>query len=118
MLANIELRDYDYIYKDMRLTNLKRINIIYGRNGTGKSTLTKAIKKSNDTYDVRIFNGFENIVAENKGLNSIVLGEKNVQIQNKIDCIEKKLKTSKNSKKIIESEWLKKIIIRKIRRIF
>lgn len=108
MLANIELRDYDYIYQDMRLTNLKRINIIYGRNGTGKSTLTKAIKKSNDTYDVRIFNGFENIVAENKGLNSIVLGEKNVQIQNKIECIEEKLKTSKNSKKIIESEWLKK----------
>lgn len=65
-----------------------RPTFIYGRNGTGKSTITKAIESQyNADFDVRIFNDFENI-AENKKLNAFTIGEENVEIQRDIDKID------------------------------
>lgn len=59
---------------------------IYGKNGTGKSTISELIKEQNsDEYDVRLFNGFESIIRNDNQLNSITLGEKNVSIQKEID---------------------------------
>lgn len=74
--------------------NLAKINYIYGKNGTGKTTLTETIKSSlKEKYDVRIFQGFESVIDENIRLNAVVLGSENVEI-NKIieDEIEKKRK--------------------------
>lgn len=40
----------------------KTVNFIYGRNGTGKSTLTRLIHKQHSgDYEIKIFNGSEEI---------------------------------------------------------
>lgn len=63
-----------------------KINYIYGKNGTGKSTLTKLIENQfRESHNVKVFRGFEAIVGVNKRLNAVVLGEKNTAIQEKID---------------------------------
>ncbi len=63
----------------------KKLNFIFGKNGTGKSTLTNLINEQfKKTYDIRIFNGFDNIVGENKKLNAVILGEENNEINNQI----------------------------------
>lgn len=66
----------------------KRITFIYGKNGTGKSTLTDIIRRQCSEYDVRIFQGFENVVDANKRLNAVVLGEENTSIRHQIEDIE------------------------------
>lgn len=57
----------------------KKLNFIYGKNGTGKSTLTKILVDdyNSDSLKVCAFQGFGSIIGENNLLNAIVLGEKN-----------------------------------------
>lgn len=46
----------NYIFSNTKLEGLKRKNFIYGRNGTGKSSIAKAINEQyGQAYDVRIF---------------------------------------------------------------
>ena len=78
-LANEKIFEDDYIYFE------HRNSIIFGKNGTGKSTICKLIKQQIKDNDVRIFDGFENIIDDNKRLNAVVLGEENVQIKKNID---------------------------------
>ncbi|GBR74116.1 putative AAA family ATPase [Candidatus Termititenax aidoneus] len=67
----------------------KKVNFIYGKNGTGKTTITDAIKAQySDAYDVCIFKDFAGIVGENQRLDAIALGTKNTEIQAKIDAID------------------------------
>lgn len=65
----------------------KKLNFIYGKNGTGKSTLTKVIvdNYNSDSLKVCAFQGFGSIIGENSLLNAIVLGEKNKDIEKKIE---------------------------------
>ncbi|QTJ46514.1 AAA family ATPase [Dolosigranulum pigrum] len=64
---------------------------IFGNNGTGKSTLAQEIKESQqDNCDVRIFQGFNSVINENEELNTVVLGEENVEIDNKINQLTQK----------------------------
>lgn len=73
-------------FKDNKLEGLKRKNFIYGKNGTGKSSITEAISNQySDNYDIHIFQGFQSVVSENGELNAISLGEVNSEIQPKID---------------------------------
>ena len=66
---------------------LKQKNFIYGKNGTGKSTITQTIFDSfHATHDVRIFQGFDS-VADNSVLNAISLGKENASIQPQIDQV-------------------------------
>jgi wobble nucleotide-excising tRNase len=69
----------------------KRVNFIFGKNGTGKSTIAKEIHNqfSND-YDVCVFQDFEGVV-ENSRLNAVALGATNTAIQKKIDGIDKEI---------------------------
>ncbi len=71
----------------------KKLNFIYGKNGTGKSTLTKILVDdyNSDSLKVCAFQGFGSIIGENNLLNAIVLGEKNKKIEEEI----KKLDTEK-----------------------
>ncbi|RKV89749.1 MAG: hypothetical protein D8H99_34325 [Streptococcus sp.] len=81
---------------------LKQKNFIYGKNGTGKSTITQTIFDSfHATHDVRIFQGFDS-VAENSVLNAISLGKENASIQPQIDQIS--LEISELEKDIIANE--------------
>ena len=73
------------IFQEDKIEFDKRINFVFGKNGTGKSTITKLINKQINDYDTRIFQGFEGIVDENKRLNAVVLGKENLSINQKIE---------------------------------
>jgi wobble nucleotide-excising tRNase len=74
--------------KSRQLVITKNSNFFFGKNGTGKSTITNTIKTQFDSStDVCIFNGFEEIVGENHELKAIALGTENVSIQKDIDKI-------------------------------
>ena len=67
----------------------KTVNFIYGRNGTGKSTLTRLIHKQHSgDYEIKIFNGSEEI-SSNEYLDAIALGEENKQILAELKTIDK-----------------------------
>ncbi|WP_101775674.1 AAA family ATPase [Pasteurella oralis] len=63
----------------------QKVNFIFGKNGCGKSTITKLVKEQCNNYDVRIFQGFESVVSANNSLETVVLGEENTDINNKIE---------------------------------
>lgn len=73
------------IFTENSITFDKKINLIFGKNGTGKSTITKLIKLQIHDYDTRIFQGFDGIIDENKRLNAVILGEENTLINQKIE---------------------------------
>ncbi|MCW7481194.1 hypothetical protein [Leptospira kanakyensis] len=57
------------------LTISNKINYIYGKNGTGKSTIAKTIKDQFFTnFNIHLFSGFEGIVGENNRLDAVALG--------------------------------------------
>lgn len=72
--------------KDVNITGFKLKNFIFGKNGTGKSTIANKIKEQyENTYDVRVFQGYRQIIKEDEGLSAIALGEKNAKLQPEID---------------------------------
>lgn len=63
--------------KDVNITGFKLKNFIFGKNGTGKSTIANKIKEQyENTYDVRVFQGYRQIIKEDEGLSAIALGKK------------------------------------------
>lgn len=71
----------------------KNLNFVFGKNGTGKSTLTKLLKEYGEQdYDVRVFQGFENMVGENNRLNAVILGEENNEIAQEIEIKKEDIK--------------------------
>lgn len=93
MINTINLSNYSFAFLNSELTDLKRKNFIYGKNGTGKSSLVKAIKEQySDDYDIKIFDGWRGIIKKNNYLDAIALGEINVDKQTEIDEIDNKIK--------------------------
>lgn len=85
MITELQLPSDRFI--DTTYSGLKQKNFIFGKNGTGKSTITQTISDSFQvTHDVRIFQGFDS-VAENSVLNAISLGKENASIQPQIDQV-------------------------------
>lgn len=75
-----------------------KVNYIYGKNGTGKSTLTKLMgSQFADAYDVRVFQGFEAIVGDSHKLDAVVLGEANTAIQAQIDSKSNSITSLRNA---------------------
>lgn len=68
---------------------IKNINFVFGKNGTGKTTLADEIinQYSND-YNVCVFKDFAGVI-ENNRLNAIALGVENAEIQRQMELIEK-----------------------------
>lgn len=78
------------LFKDDSLTLDKDINFIFGKNGTGKSTISNLIKDTKITdFDVRIFEGFESVLGEDNRLNAVILGEENKSVNKQINEIDK-----------------------------
>lgn len=74
------------------------VNFVYGRNGTGKSTLTHLIEKQysgQDEVQVLTFTGYLNILSDNHKLNAILLGNENVEAKAKIEDLEARLNNEK-----------------------
>ena len=86
-------------------------NFIFGKNGTGKSTISKLIRKQAIDKDVRIYQGIKSVITNGK-LNSVTLGEDNVTAQKNIEIFEKKIVDFEASKADFENQkqdWIKKI---------
>lgn len=98
----LDLRE-ESLFESDELDLCKRISFIYGKNGTGKSTLAKIIKEQCIEYDVRVFQGFENVIDANKRLNAVVLGEENVVIAHEIEEKERLIQTLNEQKVAIEN---------------
>lgn len=127
----IDLSNKELFYED-EINFDKNLNFVFGKNGTGKSTLTKLLKEYGEQdYDVRVFQGFENIVGENNRLNAVILGEENNEIaqeievkkedikkrEEEIDKINLEIKEPKDSSENLwkKFEEIKKIINRKVK---
>jgi len=72
-----------FVNQDLRIS--KKVNFIYGKNGTGKTTLADEFKNQHgESYEVRVFKDFDG-VADNNRLDAIALGTINAEIQGEID---------------------------------
>lgn len=88
----IDLKNYKHLGFD-EINFDKKINLVFGKNGTGKSTITKEILRQkhykkigddgettdelsdnqNDKYDVRVFQGFSELFGMNEEMNAFSL---------------------------------------------
>lgn len=78
-------------FEDKEIDFSKSINIIYGKNGTGKSSICKLMKEQWKDKEVCIFHGFNELLDENEKLNAIVLGEDNSKINKEVTNLEKEI---------------------------
>lgn len=99
----LDLKISDVFY-DSQLCIDKKITFIFGKNGTGKSTLASLLKKQIVDYDVRCFEGFDDIVGQDKRLNAVILGEENNEIEQQIKNYESEIIKKENCIKEIEKE--------------
>ena len=66
----------------------KKVNFIFGKNGTGKTTISDEIlTQLSNVYDVCVFKDFDGVV-ENDRLNAVALGTENAKIQKEIDVVD------------------------------
>ncbi|MDR5602698.1 AAA family ATPase, partial [Staphylococcus coagulans] len=73
-------------FDNKKMSGFKRKNFIYGKNGTGKSSITEEIiNQYSDSHNVFVFQGFHSVIAENGKLNAISLGSENAELQAQID---------------------------------
>lgn len=97
------------VFADEEINFDKKITFIFGKNGTGKSTITKEIERQFPDYEVLAFQGFSKVIGDNKRLNAVVLGNENAEINEKItekrEEIEKKnLEIEKINKTLAKPE--------------
>lgn len=70
----------------------KKVNFIFGKNGTGKTTIAdEIVSQFSNNYEICVFKDFDGI-AENARLDAVALGTANKEIQNKIDFIDTEIK--------------------------
>ncbi len=73
------------------LTIIRKVNFIFGKNGTGKTTMADEILSQLYTdYDVCVFKDFDGVI-ENDRLNAVALGTENARIQKEIDVVNRKI---------------------------
>lgn len=93
MINELDLSFYSDRFHEMKLEGLKQKNFIYGKNGTGKSSITEAINNNHSTeYDIHLFDGYKRVFGENERLDAIALGEKNKEVQTKIEELNSNIK--------------------------
>lgn len=71
----------------------KPVCFIFGNNGVGKSSLaTECIKacENDPNIKVMVYQGFEDLLGENKSLNAVILGEENKEIDEAISRLANK----------------------------
>ena len=90
----------------------KQVNFIFGKNGTGKTTISDEILSQLSTdYDVCVFKDFDGVV-ENDRLNAVALGTDNAKIQKEIDIIDGKIAEINKQIKQPENKNAKNIFTR------
>lgn len=106
MIEKIDLNNYSNCFIDTQMENIGKVNFVFGKNGTGKSTLTQAIKNQyhGNGYNVRIYDGYSKIFGENNRLDALALGEENVTVMEEIEEINKKIKNLNIELKVFDEE--------------
>ncbi|WP_127161361.1 AAA family ATPase [Veillonella sp. VA137] len=80
-------------FSKTKLSDIKKKTFIFGKNGTGKSSIVECIKKQYaNEYEIKVFQGYEQIIADYGKLDLIALGVENVEIQKQIKELEPKIK--------------------------
>ncbi|SFQ09201.1 Wobble nucleotide-excising tRNase [Lachnospiraceae bacterium XBB1006] len=93
------------LFTDESLELDNSITYLFGKNGTGKSTITRVLKNQfREDFDVRVFQGFDSVVGSENKLGAVVLGEENTAIQQKIDEIQDQIKTLVSAKEDTEKK--------------
>lgn len=100
----IEVELENPMYQDKVLNLSSRVNLFYGKNGTGKSTLCNILKNNLTDYNVEVFCGFDSVISSNNTLNLVTLGEKNVEIENNINKLNSTLQKKQEEKNTIDIE--------------
>lgn len=100
-------------FEDESINFDKSVNFVFGKNGTGKSSICDLIRSQNSNgehgYDAYIFQGFESVISDDQKLNAIVLGEENTKIDKIIKKYESEIadiqgKIDAEKSKIIEPQ--------------
>lgn len=90
---SIDLSQFSTLFSEnnVKLTFSKKVNFVFGRNGTGKTTIANEIKTQlSETHDIYLFNGYGSVAVNDK-LNAIALGKENVDIDSKVSEINAKI---------------------------
>lgn len=88
------------LYLENEIDFSKKINFVFGKNGTGKSTLVRlCVEQYEHEFDIRVFQGFKSVVGEDNVLNAVLLGEHNNLIDNEIKKINGEIDDYKAEKK-------------------
>jgi wobble nucleotide-excising tRNase len=75
----------------LKLSISKKINFIFGKNGTGKTTIADELASQfSGMYSVHVFKDFDG-VAVNERLDAVALGTKNAKIQKQMDALDDKI---------------------------
>lgn len=78
-----------YASGSLELDITKKVNFIFGKNGTGKTTIANEIAgKLDGQYAVHVFKDFDG-VAINERLDAVAIGTENAEIQKQIDGIDR-----------------------------
>lgn len=81
-------------FSTIKLLDIKKKTFIFGKNGTGKSSIVECIQKQYyNEYDIKVFQGYEQIIADYGKLDLIALGVENVEIQKQIKEKEVEIQT-------------------------
>lgn len=91
MKINLSKHADKYASNSLELDITKKVNFIYGKNGTGKTTIADEIADQlSSQYAVHVFKDFDG-VAINERLDAVALGTENAGIQKQIDNIDKEI---------------------------
>lgn len=86
--VNLSTHTDKYTSNSLDLQISKKVNFIFGKNGTGKTTIAdEIVAQFSDTYSVHVFKDFDG-VAVNERLDAVALGTENAAIQKKIDTVD------------------------------
>lgn len=85
---NLTTHTDKYAKGSLELPISKKVNFIFGKNGTGKTTIAdEIVAQFSSSYSVHIFKDFDG-VATNERLDAVALGTENAAIQKKIDAVD------------------------------
>jgi wobble nucleotide-excising tRNase len=80
-----------YTASNLELYISKKINFIFGKNGSGKTTIAdEIVAQFSSQYSVHVFKDFDG-VAINERLDAVALGNENASIQKKIDVVDSEI---------------------------
>ncbi len=99
---NLSQHTDKYATSSLEFPISKKINFIFGKNGTGKTTIADEIANQfvND-YSVHVFKDFDGI-ALNERLDAVALGTENAKIQKKIDIVDSEITEINKDIEILE----------------